>query len=64
MKPNMYYRFTSMEEPTDEQLAQIMKEACEDAMARHAKAMEEHYKKINEAVAKAEAEYLAKYGNA
>ena len=64
MKPNMYYRFTSMEEPTDEQLAQIMREAREDAMARHAKAMEEHYRKLNEAVAQAKAEILAEYGEA
>ena len=41
-----------------------MREAREDAMARHAKAMEEHYRKLNEAVAQAEAEYLAKYGKA
>ena len=62
MMPDMKYSFTSMEEPTDEQLAQIMREACEDAVARHAKAMEEHYKKIREEVAKAKAKYLVDYG--
>lgn len=64
MKPDMKYSFASMEEPTEEQLAQIMREACEDAMAKHAKAMEEHYKKIAEEVAKAKAKYLVDYGAA
>ncbi|MBD5388473.1 hypothetical protein HDR68_03680 [bacterium] len=36
------YRFTSHEEPTDEMLSQIMKEAVQDAIARQKQAMR-HY---------------------
>ena len=41
------YRLTSMEEPTDEMLSTIMKEAAEEAAASTAKALAEYFKEIN-----------------
>lgn len=47
------YRFTSGREPTDEMLAQIMKEVAQEAKARQEKATEAYFLNMRkEAVAK------------
>ena len=40
------YRLTSMEEPTDEMLSAIMKEAAEEASLSTAKALADYFKEI------------------
>ena len=40
------YRLTSMEEPTDEMLSAIMKEAAEEATAATNKALADYFKEI------------------
>lgn len=42
------YRLTSMEEPTDEMLSAIMKEAAEEATTSTNKALAEYFKEIND----------------
>ena len=42
------YRLTSMEEPTDEMLSAIMKEAAEEATSSTNKALAEYFKEIND----------------
>ena len=41
------YRLTSMEEPTDEMLSAIMKEAAAEAMASTNKALDDYFKEIS-----------------
>ncbi|MBO4589072.1 MAG: hypothetical protein J5711_09290 [Bacteroidales bacterium] len=41
------YRLTSMEEPTDEMLSAIMKEAAEEASLSTAKALADYFKEIS-----------------
>lgn len=41
------YRLTSMEEPSDEMLAAIMKEAAAEATASTAKAVADYFKEIS-----------------
>lgn len=41
------YRLTSMEEPTDEMLSTIMKEAAEEATASTNKALADFFKEIS-----------------
>ena len=41
------YRLTSMEEPTDEMLSAIMKEAAEEATASTNKALANYFKEIS-----------------
>mgnify|MGYP007038267598 FL=1 len=41
------YRLTSMEEPTDEMLSAIMKEAAEEATASTNKALADYFKEIS-----------------
>lgn len=41
------YRLTSMEEPTDEMLSVIMKEAAEEASSSTAKALADYFKEIS-----------------
>lgn len=41
------YRLTSMEEPTDEMLHTIMKEAAEEAAASTNKALADYFKEIS-----------------
>ena len=41
------YRLTSMEEPTDEMLSAIMKEAAEEATASTSKALADFFKEIS-----------------
>ncbi len=48
--PDMNYKFTSNEEPTDEQLAQIMREVGDDAREKTARLKNELYKKIKHEV--------------
>lgn len=40
------YRFSPEQEPTDEMLEQIMKEAAEEAQAGNLKATEEHFARM------------------
>lgn len=42
------YRLTSMEEPTDEMLAQLMKEAAEDARKKADEAHRKFFQEIND----------------
>lgn len=42
------YRLTSMEEPTDEMLAQLMKEAAEDARRKSDEAHRKFFQAIND----------------
>ena len=41
------YRLTSMEEPTDEMLSAIMKEAAAEASSSTAKALSDYFKEIS-----------------
>lgn len=41
------YRLTSMEEPTDEMLSVIMREAAEEASSSTAKALDDYFKEIS-----------------
>lgn len=41
------YRLTSMEEPTDEMLSAIMKEAAAEASSSTAKALADYFKEIS-----------------
>ena len=50
------YRLTSLEEPTDEMLAYIMREAAEDANQRYDEALERYFLEIKEI-------YQQQYGN-
>ena len=43
------YRLTDMEEPTDEMLAQIMREAAEDARKANEKATKRFFDELNKA---------------
>ena len=42
------YRLTSLEEPTDEMLAYIMREAAEEANQRYDEALERYFLEIKE----------------
>ena len=42
------YRLTSLEEPTDEMLAYIMREAAEEANQRYDEALERYFLEIRE----------------
>lgn len=44
------YRLTSMEEPTDEMLEAIMKEACEEAMRKRRTSMKAYFAQLNKLV--------------
>ena len=45
------YRLTSMEEPTDEMLATLMKEVAEEAKRKATEATESLFKRLDETVA-------------
>lgn len=47
---NMYYRFTSDEEPTEEQLAQLMHEVAVEAKDQAEKAHKKMMEEIREAI--------------
>ncbi len=42
------YRLTSLEEPTDEMLAYIMREVAEEANQKYDEALERYFDEINE----------------
>lgn len=44
------YRLTSMEEPTDEMLAVIMREAAEEASCRGKEAKQRYSRELNQAI--------------
>ena len=46
------YRLTSMEEPTDEMLSAIMREAAEEAILRWKAAEQRFFQEINDMVAR------------
>ncbi|MDE6507340.1 MAG: hypothetical protein K2L04_02605 [Alistipes sp.] len=46
------YRLTSMEEPTDKMLAQLMKSACAEANKRAAEAERAYFAELSELVEK------------
>lgn len=46
------YRLTSMEEPTDEMLSAIMREAAEEATARWKAAEQRFFQEINDIVSR------------
>lgn len=50
------YRLTSLEEPTDEMLAYIMREVAEEANQKYDKALERYFNEIKEL-------YQTQYGN-
>ena len=50
------YRLTSLEEPTDEMLAYIMREVAEEANQKYDDALERYFNEINEL-------YQKQYGN-
>ena len=50
------YRLTSLEEPTDEMLAYIMREVAEEAKEKYDKAIERYFMEIKEM-------YQKQYGN-
>lgn len=50
------YRLTSLEEPTDEMLAYIMREVAEEANQKYDKALERYFNEIKEL-------YQRQYGN-
>lgn len=45
------YKLTSMEEPTDEVLSQLMREAAEEATRTNAEATERFFEEIKQAAA-------------
>lgn len=45
------YRFTSGQEPSDEMLAQIMKEVTQEAVEKHKKAAREHFAEMQNMIA-------------
>lgn len=50
--PIRKYRLTSMEEPSDKMLAQLMKAACAEASERAAKAERAYFAELSELVEK------------
>lgn len=54
------YRLTSMEEPTDAMLAQLMKEVAEDARHKAKEATERFFKQLDETVALRKLEWAKK----
>ena len=53
---NNAYRMTSMDEPTDEMLAYIMREVTEEANQKYYEALKRYFNEINEL-------YQKQYGN-
>ena len=45
------YKLTSMEEPTDEVLSQLMREAAEDAKQKRAEATKRYFDELKQAAA-------------
>ncbi len=52
------YRLTSMEEPTDEMLAQIMSEVTQEVKQTDKIAIQKHYARLQEEVRKAKERFL------
>lgn len=44
------YKLTSMDEPTDEVLSQLMKEAAAEARERHAEAQKRFFEKLHQEI--------------
>ena len=63
-KVDMSYSFHSKEDPTDEQLQQLMKEACDDAKKKWIKTKELYFKQLKEASKVAKMKYEEQYGTA
>ena len=54
------YRLTSMQEPTDEMLATLMKEVAEEAKRKAGEATESLFKRLDETVAMRKKEWKQK----
>lgn len=54
------YRLTSMEEPTDEMLSQLMNEVAEEAKRKGQEATEKLFKQLDETVALRKKEWAQK----
>lgn len=54
------YRLTSMEEPTDEMLATLMKEVAEEAKRKGQVATDKFFKRLDETVALCKKEWAIK----
>ncbi|WP_455671496.1 hypothetical protein [Phocaeicola sp.] len=61
-KVDMTYSFHHQEEPTDEQLQQLMHEACEDAKAKKEAAQKRYFQQLEEAAKVAKANFKQQYG--
>lgn len=55
------YRLTSMEEPTDEMLAQLMKEVSEEAKQKSEAAHKKFFQEIRDDIRERRAEWSEKY---
>ncbi len=55
------YRLTSMEEPTDEMLTQLMKEVAEEAKRKGEEATEKFFKQLDETILRRKQEWAEKY---
>lgn len=55
------YKLTSMEEPSDEILSQLMKEAAEDAKKRGEEAMKRYFDKYQKELKEALSAFKKKY---
>lgn len=56
------YRLTSMEEPTEQMLATLMKEVAEEAKRKGEEATDKLFKRLAETVALRKKEWREKYG--
>lgn len=57
------YRLTSMEDPTDEMLATLMKEVAEEAKRKGQEATDKFFKQLDETVALRKKEWALKRSN-
>lgn len=55
------YRLTSLEEPSDEMLAQLMKEVAEEAKRKGEEATEKLFKQLDETISRRKQEWALKY---
>lgn len=58
----MRYSFYSQEEPTDQQLHQLMQEACREAVDKREEALVRYFEQMKEAAKVANENYRKLYG--
>ena len=61
-KVDMKYSFYSQEEPTDEQLHQLMKEACQKAVSNRDAALIRYFEQMKETAKVAKENFKKQYG--